>query len=283
MWFVYMIGTLLAFIVLVLALKKKPTPRFPLWQPPRFDGDLGDRNTSFDAMRNRFRDGPTLAWPKADLDEPFKRAEENVRKHPPVEAKSHPRPTKSPALGFQYGRKQPVIALTPRDLERVNIQRRLAGRPPLNRAGFSNAVAHAWDQPRRQPDTTQNWLTYLILYQVFSTDHQSPRVAVDQGITISPDQPYNGHGGEFAGAGASGSWDSPAAAAATGAAGIAAGIAGIDNYTASEPSAQPASAPGLSPGSSAPDPTPPSYSPSADSGYSAPADTGGGFGGGDGS
>lgn len=113
------------------------------------------------------------------------------------------------------------ITLTARQLEHVNIQRKLRNRPPLNRAGFNNAVAHAWDQPRRQPDTSVNWLTYLILYEAFFDDHKTSRVACDASIAIRPDQPFNGQGGEYAGAGASGDWTSPPSALAAAGAAIA--------------------------------------------------------------
>lgn len=110
---------------------------------------------------------------------------------------------------------RPRIALTPRMLERVNIQRKLRNRPPLNRAGFKNAVAHAWDNWRVDRDMDQTkWLGYLIAYEVILADHQSPTVAIFGGLTIDPNQPYNGQGGEFGGAGASGQWDADTARAA---------------------------------------------------------------------
>ena len=101
---------------------------------------------------------------------------------------------------------KPKIFLTPRQLERVNIQRKLRNKPPLNQAGFANAAAHAWDQPRRQPDNSSDWLMYFVMYECFIADHQSHLVAPSGGLTIDPNLPYNGQGGEFAGAGASGDW-----------------------------------------------------------------------------
>lgn len=101
---------------------------------------------------------------------------------------------------------KPKIFLTPRQLERVNIQRKLRNKAPLNQAGFANAAAHAWDQPRRQPDNSSDWLMYFVMYECFIADHQSHLVSASGSLTIDPNQPYNGQGGEFAGAGASGDW-----------------------------------------------------------------------------
>lgn len=218
---------------------------------------------------------------------------------PPRETGVHP------GLGMGYGSAAPrntapaPIILTPRQLERVNIQRKLNSRPPLNRAGFENAVAHAATRDR-QPDTSANWLTYLILYEAFFDDHKTNRVACDASIAIRPGQPFNGHGGEFAGAGASGDWTSPPSALAAAGAAIALtpdyADTGRDNDWANWPSGgdpapallepaapiidrsadgnpesyiAPASAPDPSPSYSAPDPSPPSF------------DSGGGGGGSD--
>lgn len=296
MWFVYLIGAVLIGILFHLAYKKAPKPS----RPVTGKSTMHDHHTDEAAGHyndERYRDGGTVGFSsksgvrvRDDLDEPWKRATENLRKYPPREA-PHPRPiSKSPALSAPYGQQKPAtprtITLTPRELERVNTQRRLAGRPPLNKAGFKNAIAHAWDQPRRQPDTTNGWLTYFILYQVFLADHQQLRLGVDGYITIKPDEPYNGQGGEFAGAGASGSWEAPAATAAALAVGYGAvepATAGDGYHFAPDAPAQPSSAPDPTPSYSAPDPTP-SYSPPADSGggYSGGGDTGGGSSGGGG-
>lgn len=131
-----------------------------------------------------------------------------------------------PALG---GGKPPArsnprtrhVALTPRMIERVNIQRKLRGKPPMNRAGFQNAIAHPWGRSdERRPSNDAGWLAYLIAYNVFSQDHMASTVGQAGGIMIDHDAPYNGQGGAFAGAGASGSWGNlsapdVAAAAAT--------------------------------------------------------------------
>jgi hypothetical protein len=109
----------------------------------------------------------------------------------------------------------PRIPLTPRMLERVNIQRKMRGKQPLGKLGFRNAVAHAWDnQSSRQPEDQTGWLAYLIAFEVFDPDHTQARVACDYGLIVEPQQPYNGQGGEVPGAGTSGAWDAGTVAAA---------------------------------------------------------------------
>jgi len=195
---------------------------------------------------------------------------------------------KSPTLAAPYV--PSTIYLTPRQLERVNIERRRLGKPALNIAGIQNAVAHAWDQPRKQPDNGTDWITYLILYEVLFADHQSSHCHVSSGIAIDPEKPYNGQGGEFAGAGASGSWTNDPAATAV-AVGIAvsashdplsdpASFKGSSDYSA--PSSEPAPAPDPTP-SSSPSPSvsdsSSSYSSSSDSSssYSSSSDSGSSF------
>lgn len=192
-----------------------------------------------------------------------------------------------------FGNRKPSIFLTPRQLERVNIQRKLRGRQPLNRRGFTNAVANAW-QPGKQPDNTADWLTYLILYECLLDAHATGRVYVDTGLTITPEAPYNGHGGEFAGAGASGDWRSPDASTAAAASAIMADgpihddrpmqdpLSDPNSYKGAEGSqiddaGGPATAPSDPAYSSAPDPSPsysPDPSPSFDSGSSSSFDAG---------
>jgi hypothetical protein len=96
-----------------------------------------------------------------------------------------------------------ACTLTTRDLEHVNVQRRLQGRSPLNRNGFKTAIASARTNP---PVDGNNWLPYLIAYELLTPDHVSSSVSGCAHISIDPGQPFNGQGGEFAGAGASGSW-----------------------------------------------------------------------------
>jgi hypothetical protein len=158
------------------------------------------------------------------------------------------------------------IFLTARELEHVNIKRRLSGKPPLTRAGFTNAAALAWDRPERQPDTVADWLTYLTVYECSIPGHTSPRTSVDTGLTITPDAPYNGHWGEYTGAGTIGDWTSPDAQA-LGSANVGMGAAlDRDGNSLHDGSLPPPGNPGPWPTQ---DPSP-SYSPNASSG--APVD-----------
>lgn len=118
---------------------------------------------------------------------------------------------KHPALGAPYGQQSSQrVVLTPRQVERINIQRKLRGKPPFNRTGLTNAIAHPWDRyDVRQPQNTNDWLSYLIMYEIIFSDHQAHTVGGCGGVAIDPGAPYNGQGGEFAGAGASGSWGDP--------------------------------------------------------------------------
>lgn len=177
------------------------------------------KSPALDAALARFRDGGIVGFNASDKvydqfhDHSFPhRGERVIGKHPAL------------GMGYAAAPRKRSIFLTPRQLERVNIQRKLRNRQPLNRAGFSNAVAHAWDQPQRQPDNTGEWLLYLLYYDCLFADHTTSRVSVDTGLTITPEAPYNGHGGEFAGAGASGQWMGPDASTGR----VAAAIAGMD-------------------------------------------------------
>jgi hypothetical protein len=173
------------FEIFVLSMTMAALATFFCW--PRSKSSGIDHPTpldpaGFEKMRERFRDGGIVAyW---------------LRNAPPV-----------------FGKRKPSIFLTPRQLERVNIQRKLQGRTPLNRWGFTNAAAHAARVARRtgtnQPTTVSDWLTYLLLYETKFADHSSGRVYVDTGLTITPEAPFNGHGGDFLGAGSAGAWKSP--------------------------------------------------------------------------
>lgn len=204
---------------------------------------------------------------------------------------------KWPAMSFSF---------TPRQLDRVNTARRTAGRPPLTSRGFRAAAAVAANEPRKQPDTTTDWLTYFLLYEVLAADHQG---SCHGGLTINPDEPFNGHGGEYAGAGASGQWTTPDPSTASAATAIAAhtpspSVEGATGYSpgdivggyggGSAPAERPVEPATAGDGYhySAPDPTPsytpdptPSYSPSSyDSSPSPSPDTSSfSSGGGDGS
>ncbi len=212
---------------------------------------------------------------------------------------------KRAALAAQYGRKQPIF-LSPRMIERANIERRRRGAPALNRAGVKNAIAHPWDRPDvRQPETGVQWLTYLIMYEVLADDHHQAHCSGTGGITIDPNQPYNGQGGEFAGAGASGDWTSaPVTASIATEIAVGAGVGALQSddkyapgdrvggYDSAPSSMNPDPGPTgggsayASPSyvapeatiNSAPDPTPSYSAPDP-----APSDSSGGFSGGDGS
>ena len=128
-----------------------------------------------------------------------------------------------------FGKRKPAVFLSPRQLERVNVSRRAAGRTWLNMAGFANAVACAWGGHKpmlvQQPKDAAEWLAYLIVYQCFTIHHVSDWADVGTGLTITPDMPYNGQESEVPGAGASGEWQDPDVPTATAAAAIAAGEA----------------------------------------------------------
>jgi hypothetical protein len=76
--------------------------------------------------------------------------------------------------------------LTPRQLEHINIQRKLRGKPPLNSAGFDEAVAYAWGEPRLRPITLEDWVAYLMIYECFGAAHQANTVSCGMSLTIRP-------------------------------------------------------------------------------------------------
>jgi hypothetical protein len=219
---------------------------------------------------------------------------------------------RSPALDLPYGRHKrfgkrtepPVryraISLTPRMLERMNHERRRRGAPPLNREGIKAAVATASTEyvthGNRQPGTSSDWLTYLILYEVLFDDHKSTYCTGTGGFTVDPNQPFNGAGGEFAGAGASGDWTAAPVTASIAAtivqpesfapipmgdqvgdgggkysAGDFVGGYGGGGYPQSQPSDPSSSGPG--PSYSAPDPSPSSSSSDSSSSSSSSSDS----------
>jgi hypothetical protein len=117
-----------------------------------------------------------------DLDEPWRRAKENMRLHPAKEATYHPHPMPSadPTLLVHPlpSARPPTIKLTARDLARINTQRKLHGRPPLNKRGFQASIAKAWDQPVRQPQTHGEWLTYFVLFEcLIASNHRAAEEA----------------------------------------------------------------------------------------------------------
>jgi len=177
---------------------------------------------------------------------------------------------KHPALGAPFGKRtvppvrKPTVTLTPRMIERANVQRRHEGRKPLTREGVKAAIATA-STDTRQPNTTNDWLTYLILYECFFADHQSHATGGVGGFTIDPNLPYNGQGGEYSGAGASGNWTSASAPTAAVATDISGDMRpnGVDDPGVRATFDTPSSP------SYSPDPTP-SYTPDPTPSYSAP-------------
>jgi len=132
------------------------------------------------------------------------------------------RPKPFPRSKFRQRIADPVI-LTPRMLERANLRRRMAGLSPMTRDGFRSAVATSPVQYRSSDD----WLSYFILYQCLVASHTSNHAYVNQGITVQPDEPGGGHG-EFGGAGASGSWqDKSPGDSGVGSLAVAAGALGV--------------------------------------------------------
>lgn len=191
---------------------------------------------------------------------------------------------KHPALAAPYGRPRPVrdptLIMFPRNLSHINAQRRLRGKAALNEKGFKSAIAQAPVKSDRMDD----WFTYLILYEVMFSNHTG--LTPDMSVVIRPNEPFNGHGGTFGGAGASGSWGddggptgaaspdpSPAAPQASGC-----GLLDDAGGPATAPSDYPTSSPDPAP-SYSPDPSPssdssPSYSSSSDSSSSSSYDSG---------
>lgn len=173
-----LLAVLAAFAVtalLILASKRRPNETL---------GDEADLDSSY-------RDGPTMHY------------------DPP------PRLTgKRRELAMGYGKRfqsnVPDIVLTPRHLEHINILRRRYDKPPMNAAGFRAAIARQATATVPVPvRSSDDWVLYLIAYEVLSGDHQQHRVSVDASITVAPNEPFNGQGGQYAGAGASADWTAP--------------------------------------------------------------------------
>lgn len=250
------LGAFAVVVALILIFKK---PKSSAAAPPE---DI--YKTVADGIRQKpgYRDAPeySRSYPSAaERPQPFVK---HPDERPPVRRRPHP---------------ADPVHLTARMLERVNTQRRIKGQPPMNRKGFQAAVASSPTQYR----TSNDWLTYLIIYQIVTSDHESPRVYVDTGITVQPDQPG---GGQYGGAGASGGWEPSAAMLAAGAAaGAYVSDPGRDPLPAAMDSGRTYSDPTPTPTPtptpySAPDPTP-SYSDPTPTPTPTPTDTGGFSGG----
>lgn len=152
------------------------------------------------------------------------------------------------------------FSFTPRQLSLVNAKRRAAGRAPMNRKGFAAAVAAA---PASYRQSNDDWFTYFLMYEIMFADHsgRSP----DTSITVTPDAPFNGQGGIYGGAGASGDWNAPgdpaggSGAASDPEAGKYQPGDTVSGYAALDPASAPDPAP------SAPSDSSSSYSSSSDS------------------
>lgn len=278
----YMLGAILLLVTLIVAW---PPRRRHLGAHQRFSRDMAENaERNRNASRRAAADAINASYgvSSSELERPFEIARKNVEKHPPVEAPFHPRPFSDPTI-------KGSLLLTRRDLEHINIQRRLKGRPPMNMYGFQRAVANK----SLEDNSSSAWFTYLILYETMGLSDTSSRTSVDANLRIDPACPYNGQGGAFAGAGATGDWGTggdPAPALLDPAPSQT--IIMPDNYV---PPAQPPvvadpeprwpSDPTPAPSYTAPDPSPsPSYdssSSSCDSGSSSSGGDAGGGGGGD--
>lgn len=192
---------LLAVAVLAITLILYFAFRPRRWASDEALGDTADLDPGY-------RDGPTLCYGDDQSRSSFHPLPEPQDTFHRDELYSRPRfkdPTWKAEPRFGQPDKSLLITLTPRNLEHVNIQRRRSGRPPLSATGFKAAIAKQASSPAAL-HTSNDWLTYLILYEVLFADHQQSRLAVDQPIAIVPDAPFNGQGGTYAGAGATSSF-----------------------------------------------------------------------------
>lgn len=163
--------------ILARLILRTPAPRLKDGGPPPERVENLSDNVALDRARERFRDGGTMRFgeklPRGDA-------------------------------GFRPSVRQAAVSqihLTPRNLSLINSRRRSRGLPAMNRRGFQAAIAAA---PVRPSASHDDWLTYLIIYECLFADHQGR--TPDTSITVTPDAPFNGQGGTFAGAGASGDW-----------------------------------------------------------------------------
>jgi hypothetical protein len=78
------------------------------------------------------------------------------------------------------------FTLTPRQLEHINIQRKVRGKSPLGLEGFQDAVTYAWGEPHLRPITIDDWIAYLILYECFCVQPMTVKVSGGLGLTIRP-------------------------------------------------------------------------------------------------
>lgn len=76
------------------------------------------------------------------------------------------------------------IHLTTRQLESLNIRRRLAGKLPLSKFGFMIAVRTAPPEFSCCADAAR-WITYLTAYEARTTEETTPRVSCDYSMWVS--------------------------------------------------------------------------------------------------
>lgn len=76
------------------------------------------------------------------------------------------------------------IHLTTRQLESLNIRRRLTGKLPLSKFGFMIAIRTAPPEFSRCADAAQ-WITYLTAYEARATEETTPRVSCDYSMWVS--------------------------------------------------------------------------------------------------
>lgn len=262
----YMLGVGLALILLILAMSK-PKRR----QDDAREDDSVFANLDADAGKS-YRDG---GWRGYGPDDAGVTAARDAIFPDPAPRPFHRSVRHDDRVTFGRRVKREPVELNRRQLEHVNNHRRMQGKQPLNLLGFQNALRGA------PTSASDDWINYLILYEVLSADETSHRISVDSGITVTP-------GGEYGSAGAQGSWsDDPKNAAMVGDPYAAVAAAAFSPTTRTD-TPDPSSYAPATPSPSVPDPAPyspsnsdtsSSYSSSSDSSSSSSSDSGSSSGG----
>src|ERR1700676_2327685 len=99
-----------------------------------------------------------------------------------------------------------MALINERDLARINEQRRAKGLPPLTLAQARMAIDAASDRPR---DDSFDLMTYLVLYEILSSNENRDGGFIGGAVADSNDPPFQGAGGTSGGGGASGDWTPP--------------------------------------------------------------------------
>lgn len=262
----YMLGVGLTLILLILAMSK-PKRR----QDDAREDDSVFANLDADAGKS-YRDG---GWRGYGPDDAGVTAARDAIFPDPTPRPFHRSVRHDERVTFGRRVKRDPVELNRRQLEHVNNHRRMQGKQPLNLLGFQNALRGA------PTSASDDWINYLILYEVLSADETSHRISVDSGITVTPG------GGEYGGAGAQGSWSDPTATKVDPYAAVA---AAAFSPTTRTDTPDPSSYAPATPSPSVPDPAPyspsnsdtsSSYSSSSDSSSSSSSDSGSSSGGGD--